>query len=338
MIRKLFQRRNEQLTERASRTNEGFFEDGWIAEDEEAAWDHVRQEQEDYFETLGRHDRKALIFKDFAEVKDELIEAGKNRLRPKTPWEIERTLSNPVLKMRNQPTGDCVGNAYSRAMEALILDMISQKYEVNPRPVHPSYIYGGARMLAGSRRGAGANVALAAAFVHQHGVLFEDASGIKSYDTDRQMSDRLGSKWDSPEMKEYIETASSFRVSAIKIPSRNPLPAINICLDAGAKIAGGFRAKFVSGEIRNGVKFGRLQGTWNHAVSLLGRVSEVDAYLWANSHGNRYPGTCALGTPAWAINLNTENTSRMCEGASLYALWFVQIAGNNALPNWSPLG
>jgi hypothetical protein len=196
-------------------------------------------------------------------------------------------------------------------------------------------------MLAGQRRGAGANVALAAGFVHQHGALFEDAPGVKSYDTDRSMSTRLGSQWDSTEMKEYQREANQFRVSVIKLPSKNPLTAINICLDAGAKIAGGFRKKFVNGhhfDYCKGIKFGRLSGSWNHAVPILGRHDNpVPYYIWGNSHGNLYPGECILGTPAWAVNLSRENTAAMCEGASLYAVYFVQIAGNKSEANWKPL-
>jgi hypothetical protein len=180
--------------------------------------------------------------------------------------------------------------------------------------------------------------ALAAGFVHQHGALFEDAPGIKSYDTDRSMSTRLGNQWDSPEMKEYMREADAFRVSVIKLPSKNPLSAVNICLDAGAKIAGGFRKKFIGGYPRVGIKFGRLAGSWNHAVPILGRGNDtVPYYIWGNSHGNQSPGECIRGTPAWAVNLSPENTAAMCEGASLYAVYFVQIAGNKSEANWRPL-
>jgi hypothetical protein len=216
--------------------------------------------------------------------------------------------------------------------------MRSQKYEVQPRPVHPSYCYGGARRLAGTRRGAGANVALAGKFIFEHGILFEDAEGVKSYDDDRQMSNRLGRYWDSREMKEYMEQAMPFCVSVIRLPSQSPMNAINTVLDAGGKIAGGFRRKFVHGDFKSGVKFGRLSGTWGHCVSILGRFRDpVEGYIWGNSHGNQYPGKCVLGTPEWATNLSPENTAAMCEGASLYAVFFVQIEDNKAKADWRPL-
>jgi hypothetical protein len=240
--------------------------------------------------------------------------------------------------MRNQPTGDCVGNGYARAIETLLLDLRAQKYEVQPRAVHPSYIYGGARMLAGARRGAGANVALAAKFVFDSGVLFEDTAGVKRYSEDTNMSDRLGRRWDSAEFKELMQAAAAFRVTVIKLPSKDNLNAINTCLDAGCKIAGGFRQKFAAGEFRSGVKFGRLSGSWNHCVSILGRFTDPTAgYIWGNSHGNRYPGSCVLGTPAWALNLSPSDTERMCSGASLYAVSFVQIGTNKSAADWRPM-
>jgi hypothetical protein len=216
--------------------------------------------------------------------------------------------------------------------------MRAQHYEVQPRPVHPSYCYAGARSLAGTRRGAGANVALAGKFIFEHGILFEDTEGVKSYDADRNMSSRLGSRWDSAEMKELMRNAAPFRVTVIRLPSRSPMQAVNLVLDAGAKIVGGFRKKFVNGSFRNGVKFGRISGTWAHCVSILGRFNDpVSGYIFGNSHGNHYPGTCVLGTPEWAINLSPEDTAMICEGAGLYAVFFVQIENNKAKADWRPM-
>jgi hypothetical protein len=335
----------ETLEKRAATRNEnGLFENGWIEETEKSAWDCVREEQQAYFDEFGDSRRSQLFYREYDEVKAELQELAETRLSLLSPFAIEKTLiadgviSRNVLRMRNQPTGDCVGNGTSRAIEALLLDMRAQHYEVQPRPVHPSYCYAGARSLAGTRRGAGANVALAGKFIFEHGILFEDTQGVKSYDDDPRMSDRLGSRWDSLEMKELMNYAAPFRVSVIRLPSRNPMGAINLSLDAGAKIVGGFRKKFVNGEFRKGVKFARLSGNWSHCVSILGRFSDpLEGYIWGNSHGNKYPGTCILGTPEWATNLSPGDTAAMCEGASLYAVIFVQIENNQSKADWRPL-
>ncbi|MDR3232588.1 MAG: hypothetical protein LBT46_02790 [Planctomycetaceae bacterium] len=325
----------------ASKNNAGLYENGWFAETEETAWDAVREEQSEIVDAFGADEavrRSLLLFREFSEAQNDLAEIAGSRLPPLSPWEIQKKLGIDVLKMRNQPTGDCVGNGASRAAETLLLDLRAQKFEIEPRLVHPSYCYAGARMLAGSRSGAGANVALAAKFMFENGVLFEDTPGVKSYDNDTKMSDRLGSRWDSTEMKELIQYAAPFRVTAIKLPSRDNMAAINLCLDAGAKIVGGFRRKFIAGSTRHGVKFGRLSGSWFHCVSILGRFSDpTPGYIWGNSHGNHYPGTCVLGTPAWALNLSPEDTASMCNGASLYALLFVQTGTNQSKPDWRPM-
>jgi hypothetical protein len=334
------------IEKRAETKNEaGLFENGWIHETEDRAWKLVRDVQREYLEEYGDDSmRSQLFYREFDEVKEELQETATKRFPPLSPFKIEKALlldgviSRSVLKMRFQPTGDCVGNGTSRAIEALLLDMRAQKYEVQPRPIHPSYCYAGARSLAGSRRGAGANVALAGKFVFENGILFEDTLGVKSYDDDRQMSNRLGRYWDSREMKELIGYAAPFRVSVIRLPSRSPMGAINLALDAGAKIVGGFRKKFVNGSIKNGVKFAGLSGNWNHCVSILGRFNDpVSGYIFGNSHGDKYPGTCVLETPEWATNLSPENTATICEGASLYAVLFVQIESNKSKADWRPM-
>jgi hypothetical protein len=139
-------------------------------------------------------------------------------------------------------------------------------------------------------------------------------------------------------MKELKNYAAPFRVSAIRLPRRSPMAAVNLSLDAGAKIVGGFQRKFVNGEFRKGVKFARLSGSWNHCVSILGRFHDpLEGYTWGNSHGNKYPGTCILKTPEWATNLSPADTAAMCEGASLYALIFVQIEKNTSQADWRPL-
>jgi hypothetical protein len=337
----------EKLEKRAETKNEaGFFENGWIFETEDIAWDLIRQEQETILEEFGSDEtrRSQLFYRDFSEAKEMLREIAANRLPPLSPFLIEQALlrdgviTKNVLQMRSQPTGDCVGNGTSRAVETLMLDLRAQKHEIQPRPVHPSYCYAGARSLAGTRRGAGANVALAAKFIFEHGVLFEDTDGIKSYDQDRNMSNRLGSQWDSQEMKELMNYAAPFRVTIIKLPSRSPMEALNLSLDAGAKIIGGFRKKFVSGSFRQGVKFAKLSGSWSHCVSILGRFDDpVAGYIWGNSYGNYYPGACVLRTPEWAINLSPEDTAAMCEGASLYAVFFVQIENNKSKADWRPM-
>jgi hypothetical protein len=336
---------NLQLMEKRAetKTEAGLFENGWIEETEQAAWESVREDQQEYESEFGSG-RSQLFYREYDESKAELQEIISKRLPPLSPFLIEKALLadgvilKPVLRMRIQPTGDCVGNGTSRAVETLILDMRSQKYEVQPRPVHPSYCYAGARSLAGTRRGAGANVALAGKFIYENGILFEDISGVKSYDDDRQMSSRLGSRWDSAEMQELKELASPFRVTVIRLPSRSPMQAVNLALDAGAKIVGGFHRKFVHGGFINGVKFGKLMGTWGHCVSIIGRFHDpLEGYIWANSHGVQYPGTCLLGTPNWATNLSPEDTAAMCEGASLYAVIFVQIEGNTSKADWRPM-
>jgi hypothetical protein len=139
-------------------------------------------------------------------------------------------------------------------------------------------------------------------------------------------------------MKELMNYASPFRVTVIRLPSRHPMEAVNLSLNAGAKIVGGFRKKFVNGSIKNGVKFGRISGNWFHCVSIIGKFNDpVAGYIFGNSHGNCYPGTCVLGTPQWAINLSPENTATLCEGASLYAVLFVQIEKNQSKADWRPL-
>jgi hypothetical protein len=335
------------LEKRAETKNEaGLFENGWIPETENTAWKLIRDEQREYLEEYGADEsrRTQLFYREFDEAKSELQEIVSKRLPPLSPFLIEKALladgviSRNVLRMRFQPTGDCVGNGTSRAVETLLLDMRAQKFEVQPRPIHPSYCYAGARSLAGTRSGAGANVALATKFIFEHGVLFEDIQGVKSYDDDTSMSNRLGRYWDSTEMKELMNYAAPFRVSVIRLPSRNPMGAINLSLDAGAKIVGGFRRKFINGDFKKGVKFARLSGNWNHCVSILGRFNDpLEGYIWGNSHGNKYPGTCLLKTPEWATNLSPGDTAAMCEGASLYALIFVQIENNQSKADWRPL-
>ncbi|MDR3199304.1 MAG: hypothetical protein LBU34_15660 [Planctomycetaceae bacterium] len=337
----------DNIEKRAETKNgAGLFENGWIPETEEKAWKLVCDVQREYFEEYGDDSQRSQLFYcEFNDARAELQDIAQNRLPPLSPFKIEKALLadgiifQNVLRMRNQPTGDCVGNGTSRAIEALLLDMRAQKYEVLPRPIHPSYCYAGARSLSGSRRGAGANVALAGKFVFENGILFEDTEGVKSYDDDRRMSSRLGRYWDSREMKELIGYAAPFRVSVIRLPSRSPMTAINLALDAGAKIVGGFRRKFVSGgDKKQGVKFARLLGNWNHCVSILGRFNDpVDGYIWGNSHGNKYPGSCVLGTPEWATNLSPADTAAMCEGASLYAVIFVQFEKNTSKADWRPM-
>jgi hypothetical protein len=323
----------------------GQWENGWISEIEEEAWDGVLSEQQTCNDLLVASGKEPVTyFADFYEVKDELEAKVRNRITlPRLPYEIEKEYikianAEAVLRMRYQPTGDCVGNGTSRAVEALLLELWDQHYEIKPRPIHPSFIYGGARRLMKVRAGAGASVAHAAKFIFDYGVLFEDNdnSPIKPYDQDRQASGRLGRDWDSQEFSRCINWATPYRVSIIRLPNRNNMDAIDLVLDAGAKIFGGFRRKFVNSQTtRQGVKFGRLSGTWNHCVACVGRFKDpVHGYAITNSHGNRYVGECVKGTPAWATNLAPTEMEEMCEGASLYAVFFINRNDNLSAPDW----
>ena len=42
---------------------------------------------------------------------------------------------------------------------------------------------------------------------------------------------RLGMKWDTAEMRDYMDDAEAFRVSVIRLPGKNPMSAVNLCLD-----------------------------------------------------------------------------------------------------------
>jgi hypothetical protein len=322
----------------------GQWENGWIDEIEEEAWDGICAEQQMSNDlVLAAGGDETVFFEDFSTAKNRLEIKVKERFSlPRSPYVIAEdyqkltNTTSPVLKMRFQPTGDCVGNGMSRAIETLLLELWDSHHEYKPRPVHPSYIYGGARMLTNITTGAGASVAHAAKFVNQYGVLFEDSNIIKPYEKDTEISTRLGRNWNSEEMKNYIKNAKNFLVSVIKLPNRNNMDAVNLALDSGAKIVGGFRRRFVGSDVRRyGVKFGRLSGTWNHCVACVGRFKEpVPGYAFTNSHGNRYTGDCVLKTPSWATNITPTDAEELFDNSSIYAVSFIYKSGNKSKPDW----
>jgi hypothetical protein len=335
----------ENLYARAqSRSSEtGLWENGWIGEVEDIAWETaLSQQQQENDLIVAAGGEEMVVFQDFADAKKDLedlvrLHDGHVRL----PYRIEKdycliTNESPVLRMRYQPTGDCVGCGTSRAIEALLLEMWDQHLELKPRPIHPSFLYGGARMLGRATTGAGASVAHAAQFINTYGVLFEDDNFIKDYDSDRNMSQRFGQNWNGELFKKCLQKAAGYYVSVIRLPNRNNMDAINLALDAGGKIIGGLRRKFVHSEAhREGVKFARILGTWNHCVSCVGRFREpVAGYAWTNSHGNRYNSNCVLSTPAWATNITPSDMEDVCDNASLYAVIAMVKKDNHSKPDW----
>jgi hypothetical protein len=321
----------------------GLWENGWISEIEDEAWEGaLSQQQQENDLIVAAGGEETVVFQEFADAKQELENMVKTRLQPvRLPYAIEKDYinianENPVLKMRFQPTGDCVGCGTSRAIETLLLDMWDNHLEIKPRVIHPSFLYGGARMLARATTGAGASVALAAKFINSYGVLFEDENYIKGYDVDRNMSDRFGRNWNGELFKKCLQKAADYKVSVVRLPNRNNMDAINLALDAGGKIIGGLRRKFVHSEVhREGVKFSRILGTWNHCVSCIGRFREpVAGYGWTNSHGNKYNSNCVLGTPAWATNVTPTDMEDLCDGASLYAVISMTKKDNHSKPDW----